>query len=141
MKTHLENKLIAIVRVRGTYGVRHDIKETMKRMNLNRVNSMVLLYGNKANIGMINKCSDFVTYGEIDSETLELVAKRKEIKVEKADIDGISAGKKSPKEVIPMPIRMHPPRKGYRGIKQSYKAGGDLGYRGKEINSLIKRMA
>ena len=40
-----------------------------------------------------------------------------------------------------MPIRMHPPRKGYRGIKQSYKAGGDLGYRGKEINSLIKRMA
>ncbi len=141
MKTNLENKLIAIVRVRGTLGVRQEIKETMKRMNLNRVNSMILLYGNRSNIGMINKCSDFVTYGEIDNDTLELVAKRKDMKVEKADIEKISSGKKSPKEVIAMPIRMHPPRKGYRSIKQNYKAGGDLGYRGAEINALIKRMA
>ncbi|MCL5786957.1 MAG: uL30 family ribosomal protein, partial [Candidatus Marsarchaeota archaeon] len=137
----LENKLIAIVRVRGTYGVRQEIKETMKRMNLNRVNSMIILYGNKSNIGMINKCSDFVTYGEIDSDTIELIAKKRNLKMEKSDIESVSTGKKSPKEVIKMPIRMHPPRKGYRGIKQSFKAGGDLGYRGKEINSLIKRMA
>ncbi len=141
MKPSLENKLIAIVRIRGTYGVRHDIKETMKRMSLDRVNSIVLLYGNKSNIGMVKKCGDFVTYGEIDDETLKLLLESKKLKLEKDDIDGISNGKKKPSELVHMPIRMHPPRKGYRSIKTGFNAGGDLGYRGMEINKLIKRMA
>ena len=37
-------------------------------------------------------------------------------------------------------IRLHPPRKGYEGIKRAYTTGGALGYRGKKINDLIKRM-
>ncbi|RLF30819.1 MAG: 50S ribosomal protein L30, partial [Thermoplasmata archaeon] len=37
-------------------------------------------------------------------------------------------------------LRLNPPRKGYEGVKRSFMEGGALGYRGKEINKLIKRM-
>jgi large subunit ribosomal protein L30 len=37
-------------------------------------------------------------------------------------------------------FRLHPPRKGYEGIKRSFKEGGALGYRGDKINILIRRM-
>jgi large subunit ribosomal protein L30 len=37
-------------------------------------------------------------------------------------------------------FRLHPPIKGYEGNKRSFRNGGSLGYRGKEINDLINRM-
>jgi large subunit ribosomal protein L30 len=37
-------------------------------------------------------------------------------------------------------FRLHPPEKGYEGIKRSYRSGGALGYRGSAINELIARM-
>ncbi|MGA3020674.1 MAG: hypothetical protein ABSD68_01865 [Candidatus Micrarchaeales archaeon] len=39
-----------------------------------------------------------------------------------------------------MPLRMHPPRHGYEGIKKDFKSGGALGYRSNGINELIRRM-
>ncbi|MDE1851136.1 MAG: uL30 family ribosomal protein [Candidatus Micrarchaeota archaeon] len=141
MKNSLENKIIAVIRVRGTMGVRRSINETLSRLSLRRVNNMAVIYGTKSNIGMIMKCKDFVTFGEITPETLAKVLERKEIKHSKEDIEGISKGKKSMKELDALPIRMHPPRHGYEGIKESYTAGGALGYRGEKINDLINRMA
>ena len=38
-------------------------------------------------------------------------------------------------------FRLHPPRKGYEGIRHSVNEGGSLGYRGEAINDLAKRMA
>lgn len=38
-------------------------------------------------------------------------------------------------------FRLHPPSKGFKGkVKRSYTAGGVTGYRGEDINNLIKRM-
>ena len=37
-------------------------------------------------------------------------------------------------------FRLHPPRKGYKDSKKAFNEGGTLGYRGEEINTLIKRM-
>jgi len=37
-------------------------------------------------------------------------------------------------------FRLNPPKNGYEGIKRSFKNGGALGYRGKEINKLIEKM-
>ena len=38
-------------------------------------------------------------------------------------------------------FRLHPPSKGFKGkVKRSYTAGGVTGYRGENINSLIKKM-
>ena len=35
-------------------------------------------------------------------------------------------------------FRLHPPRKGYKGIRHSVNEGGSLGYRGEDINNLAK---
>lgn len=140
MKPDLENKLIAVVRVRGRYGVRHTIAETMARMNVTRVNSMALLFGTKSNLGMIKKCNDFVTYGPVKEETVAKIFARKEAKASKEDINALMSGKKAAKEILELPIRLKPPRHGYEGIKKGYSNGGALGYRGDEINELISRM-
>ncbi|MDE1761633.1 MAG: uL30 family ribosomal protein [Candidatus Micrarchaeota archaeon] len=140
-KKNLENKLLAVVRVRGRARVRQSITETLNRLNLKRVNNLVLLYGSKSNIGMLNKCVDFVTFGEIDTTTLEKLLKEKGVEAKKELVDELENGKKNMKEVkVQLPMRMHPPKHGYEGIKVSYNAGGALGYRGAEINDLIKRM-
>ena len=36
-------------------------------------------------------------------------------------------------------FRLHPPRKGYEGIKRTFPEGA-LGFRGKEVNELVLKM-
>ena len=58
-----------------------------------------------------------------------------------ADPKVILDGKYDMKELRKsLPIRLHPPRKGYRSIKRNVKQGGALGYMGPDINGLIQRM-
>lgn len=141
VKKNIENRLLAVVRVRGRVNVRQSIAETMKRLNLKRVNNLVLLYADKSSMGMIKKCESFVTYGEVSEETLSKLFQKKEVKVEGGQLAELMQGKKNAKELgIKIPFAMHPPRKGYESIKKGYSTGGALGYRGEEINKLIVRM-
>lgn len=140
MKSNLENKLLAVVRIRGRIGVRRELNETMDRLRLNRVNNLVIIHGTKSAIGMIKKVGDFVTYGEINAETLANVLKEKGSKATKEELAEVFAGKKNPKDVIDIPIRLKPPKHGYEGIKHNFANGGALGYRGAEINGLLARM-
>jgi len=140
-KKDLENKLLAVVRVRGRVNVRQSISETLKRLNLNRVNNFILIQATKSNLGMINKCNDYVTYGEVSKEVVERLFEKKGIKLNEEDVSDLFTGKKSIKELsIEMPIGMKPPKHGYEHIKKSFSAKGSLGYRGEKINELIKRM-
>ena len=140
-KKNLENKLLAIVRVRGRARVRQSITETLIRLNLRRVNNLVLVFGTKSNIGMINKCHDFITFGEVSEEVLTKLLAKGGVDAKKEIVEELTKGKKSSQDFDGItPIRMHPPKHGYEGIKQGYTAGGALGYRGVEINDLIKRM-
>jgi large subunit ribosomal protein L30 len=141
MASETENKLLAVIRVRGRIGVRKDISETLKRLNLKSPNNMVLLASTRSNLGMIKKCNDYVTYGEIDSALVEKVLTKRGLKASKEDLAAISSGKKAAREVVDMPIRLHPPTHGYEGIKASFSRKGALGYRGSAINKLISRMA
>lgn len=141
MKKNLENKLLAVVRVRGTVKVRQSITETLNRLNLKRPNNMIFIYGNKSNIGMLSKCIDYVTFGEADKEIVERVLKREGVAAKKESVDELFGGKKSLKELnVKVPFRMHPPKRGYENTKSGYTAGGALGYRGNDINELVKRM-
>ncbi len=140
MKNNSENKLLAVIRVRGRVGVRWSISDTLKRMNLKYVNNLTLMYGNKSNLGMIKKCNDHVTYGEISPEVLAELVKDKKVEITKEQLQQLSEGKKGMREFTNPTIRMHPPRRGYEGNKVGFSAGGALGYRGEEINKLIKRM-
>ncbi len=150
----------AVVRVRGTVNIRHDIKKTLEMLRLNRVNHCVLVEESESYKGMLQKAKDYITWGEIEKDTLvELIKKRGRLigdkpldddyvksatsyksieELAEAIIEGKIKYRELP-EIKPV-FRLSPPRKGYEGIKRAYTVGGALGYRGKDINDLIKRM-
>jgi len=149
----------AVVKVRGSINVKPKIKETMKLMRLNRVNHCVIVPENETYDGMLKIIKDYVTWGEVDVETTELMLEssgktsgnaiftKKELKdssfkTMKALAKNLSEGKVVMRDVPKLKplFRLHPPRKGYEGIKRSFKDGGALGYRGEKINQLIRRM-
>lgn len=117
-----EHKKIAVILVRGLQGSRQNIRDTLKMLNILRRNVCVVVDGTNSLLGMINKVRTYVTYGEIDAETIALLEKRK------------NKGAKH--------YNLNSPRKGYgrKGIKYDFVNGGALGYRGNKINDLIKRM-
>ena len=149
--------MIAAIRVRGRVGTSRQVEDTLNMLRLSRVNHLVLVDDNPSYKGMLDKVKDYITWGEIDSETLsKMLAKRgrlmgnrrigdyflKNTKYKTIPEFSEALLKKEaelPKEIKPV-FRLHPPRKGYGGIKKSYKNKGALGYRGADINKLIQRM-
>jgi len=131
-----ENKRLAIVRVRGLVNLRHDIKETFEYLNLRNKNWCIVAEDRPTLKGMVAKVKDYVTWGELSDETFgELVSKRgKEEKGEKA----LEYKNKKYQKFF----RLNSPVKGYgrKGVKIAFSKGGALGYRGENINDLIKRM-
>ena len=150
----------AVVRVRGIININPDIKRTLQLLNLTRVNHCVLLEENASIKGMLQVAKDYVTWGEIEKDILSNLIKNRGLleggkdltedhiksstsfetfeKLSKAIIDNKFKYKEIP-NIKPI-FRLNPPKKGYEGIKRSFKNGGALGYRGKEINQLIGRM-
>ncbi len=150
----------AVIRVRGIPDVNRDIQHTMFLLGLNRVNHCVIVPENDVMKGMLQKAKDYITWGEVDQETLAaLIRTRGRIagddavtddylkeKSEFATIDDMAKAiiendyrMKDVDGAKPV-FRLHPPVKGYEGNKRSYRNGGALGYRGAEINALINRM-
>lgn len=111
---------IAVVRVRGLVKIRKDFVDTLKMLNLNQKNHCIIMENTPVNLGMIKKVKDFVTWGEVNEETIALLESRKKNKV----------------------YTLQPPKKGFgrKGIKMPFNKSGGLGYRGKKINELLKRM-
>ena len=149
-----------VIRVRGTTGVIGNIASTLQMLRLNRINHAVLVEENPSYKGMLQKGKDYITWGEIDTETLvELIEKRgklvggaaitEEYLAENTDYSSFEElanalinSEIKAKDINMKPVfRLHPPRKGYEGIRHSVKEGGSLGYRGEAINDLAKRMA
>ena len=151
---------LAVVRVRGRINVKNDIRDTLTMLGLGRVNHCVLIDETPQYIGMVRKVKDYVTWGPIDAETATLLVKERgrlegrkpldepilkemgEFKsfddMGKAIAEGQLNWSKLDKTV--RVFRLHPPRKGYEGVKRSYTVGGALGDRGEGINPLIQRM-
>ena len=150
----------AVIRIRGRIGVRRDIADTLKMLRLHKVNHCVIVPNTETYKGMLNKAKDYITYGEIDKDTLvKLILKRgrlpgnKRLNEEKVkelmDLSVEELAEKIVNEEILLkntplkPVfRLHPPRKGYdkAGIKKPFSVGGALGYRGAEINTLLEKM-
>lgn len=137
----------AVIRIRGLTGVKTPIENTMKLLRLYRKNFCVIVPDNEKYLGMIKKAKDYVTWGEIDEETFELLVEKRgeEYKGRETDRKGkieyrkfVKIGDKKIKKFF----RLNMPRKGFgrKGIKVAFSKGGALGYRGEKINDLIKRM-
>jgi large subunit ribosomal protein L30 len=132
------DKLVAVVRIRGRVNVRSDITETLNRLHLKRVNNMALIKETPSMHGMIHKVENYVAYGEIDEPTL---AKLLEKHAKELSVKDVMAGKVDAEKFKElMPFRLHPPRHGFKSTKLSIKNKGNLGYNGAAINALITRM-
>ena len=152
--------MLAVIRIRGTTGIRPAAAKTAELMRLNRINHMVLVEDNDVNRGMLQKVKDYVTWGEIDDATVEMILKyRAQLKghnplmeEELKDISGyetfkdlasaINQGKikyKDIRDIVPV-VRLNPPKGGYEAVRKPVGQGGSAGYRGKDINRLILAM-
>jgi len=150
--------MIAVVRVRGSVGVRTDIEDTLEMLGLNTINSCVLVPEGDTHKGMIEKVKDFVTYGKIKSETLLMLIKKrgrligdKKLVEENVKETGFDSIEKMAKSIFEEKVkikgipkfkrvfRLTPPSKGFKSIKEHYPKG-DLGNRGEKINELLERM-
>jgi len=122
----MPNNKIAIIRVRGNVGVRSDIANTLSLLRLYKKNNCVIVPDTYTYRGMITKVRDYVTYGNIDDETLKLLDKNPTRRVYN--------------EILH--FRLNPPKKGFgrKGIKLPFTKGGALGDRKDKINDLIRRM-
>ncbi|MFQ5892400.1 MAG: 50S ribosomal protein L30 [Candidatus Methanofastidiosia archaeon] len=149
---------IVVVRVRGTPKVPREIRETLKMLRLTKPNHTVIVDDRETYMGMLGKVKDFVTFGELNSEIAKrLISKWGRLPGDER-IDEGYVKKKTKKSIskfvkdfmkfecefsdlgIKEVFRLHPPRKGYESIKKGYSQRGALGYRGEEINILLKRM-
>jgi large subunit ribosomal protein L30 len=116
----------AAILIRGPHDIRKDIKDTLYFLKLRKKNALVIVPDTPVFKGMLMKVKDYITWGEIDDETLALLKEKR--------------GKTSKDEGTV--FFLHPPRGGFerKGIKKSFKEKGALGFRKEKINDLIKRM-
>ncbi|MFO7872706.1 MAG: uL30 family ribosomal protein [Candidatus Undinarchaeales archaeon] len=114
---------LAVIRIRGNAAVPKRIDHTLNLLNLRNRNNCVILEDNESNRGMIQKAQNFITFGEIDKETLKLLKEKR--------------GEENSKT-----FKLSPPKRGFDkgGVRKRHNEGGALGYRGKEINELLRRM-
>ncbi|ASJ00120.1 50S ribosomal protein L30 [Thermococcus gorgonarius] len=151
---------LALIRLRSGIRARGEVRDTLAMLRLHRINHLVIVDDTPSYRGMIQKVKDYITWGEIDKETLvKLLRKRGRLVGNKPITDeyvqeklGMTLEEFAEKVIngemklrdlpnIKPVFRLHPPRGGLKGSKKrSFKEGGVLGYRGEKINELIERM-
>jgi large subunit ribosomal protein L30 len=149
----------AVIRVRGSVNISKDIADTMRFLRLNRSNHCVVIPENPQYKGMLQKAKDYITWGEIQPETLarllvtrgsaagekitdSYVKKNSKFKSVIAFAKAVAKGDESMGSLSGLGpvLRLHPPLKGFEGVKKPFSLGGSLGYRGEKINDLLTRM-
>ena len=149
---------IAAIRIRGTVNVEKTIKDTLTMLRLEHPHHCVVIDDRESYRGMLQKVKDYVTFGEIDKETFTNLLLKWGRTPGDERIDKTYIKKKTGKSVttfvnkffksevdldelgIKKVFRLHPPRKGYKGIRLGYNQGGSLGYRGEKMVFLLKRI-
>jgi large subunit ribosomal protein L30 len=149
----------AVVKMRGTVKSKPDVRRTLELSNLDRTNHCVIIEDNEHYRGMLQKVKDYVAWGEIDAETLTIVLNKRGMLAggkkltddylkqnsEFGDIKSLAhaiadgrVNLKSIPNLSPV-LRLHPPRKGHKGIKKPFPAGV-LGFHRTMINELLLKM-
>lgn len=143
----------AVVRIRGRIELKKTVQDTLDMISLRKVNWVTVIDPTPTYLGMIQKAKDYITWGEIDEETFKRLVekwgrKAGDERLEKSEAGDFAkkfmAGEMTFNKAGVKPVfKLHPPSKGYErgGIKHHLSVGGSLGYRGKEINVLLAKMA
>jgi large subunit ribosomal protein L30 len=161
MESSIKNPILA-VRLRGTASDNPDVQRTMESLKLERTFQARLLDNTPSNLGMLRSAKVLVAWGEVSPDLLGRVLEKRG---ERDGADGLDdsflrlfgkvsfddlaksivAGETSLHELLraglKVPFRFHPPRGGFkRSLRRAVTDGGELGYRGQDINVLAKRM-
>ena len=147
-----------VVRVRGSIHSKHEIGETLRFLHLSRPNHATVVPEDPAFRGMLTRVQGYVTWGEADEATVGLlIASRGRTPDGKSvapppggaatGVGDVTALAKSvlagglPRVGAVRPLfRLHPPKGGWRSTKKPFSLGGALGYRGRAINDLVRKM-
>ena len=158
-----KSSCIIAVRLRGGAGVATDVEATLNMLHLRRKYNAVLMYNKPDVLGMLKKTKDYITWGEADREVLSLLLSERsrphgageltaKYLKERLQIPSIQRLVEMIEQAevplgtlygagIPPVFCLHPPKGGFkRSLKRPLTDGGELGYRGTEITSLISRM-
>ncbi len=151
-----------VIRIRGGVKARKEDLDTLHMLHLKHANHATIVPKTPSYEGMLHKVQHYVTWGEPNIKTIKRLLKRMELNggeklseenvkrlgyssleelAEKLLKAEVTLSKLREKGLKPY-IRLHPPRKGFKGtIKKHVKAGGEYGYRGEKINELAVRMS
>jgi len=147
-----------IVRVRGSLHARHDVVETLHYLHLTRPNHATVVPEVPSVRGMLSKVQGYVTWGEAEPETVSLLLKERGETVAGARLTAEAVSDIAPGQDLPAitrsvaekgltqvrgikPLfRLKAPKGGWRSTKKPFTLGGALGYRGRSINDLVRKM-
>jgi large subunit ribosomal protein L30 len=116
---------IAVVRIRGRYNLKKEFEDTLTLLGLKTKNSCAVIEVTPNNMGMVKKVKDFVTYGEVSDDIVKKLSEKK------------APFKQTEKKIV---FTLPNPKKGFKSVRLGFKQGGDLGYRGDEINAYLERV-
>jgi large subunit ribosomal protein L30 len=147
-----------VVRVRGSIHAKREIGATLRFLHLTRPNHATVVPEDPAFRGMLTRVQGYVTWGETDEETVGLLLSSRGKSTEGRPLTGEPGTAPAPpsdvatlaKTVVadglprvagvrPL-FRLRAPKGGWRSTKKPYTLGGALGYRGRSINELVRKM-
>ena len=148
--------MLSVVRIKGSVRVHYDIEYTLRLLRLSKINHCVVVDDTPYFRGMIQKVKDYVAWGEIDEKSLVTLlenrgrlSSNRRLTTEFLEEHGfesfkdlaskVLSGETTLKGLISPVFRLHPPRKGHRGIKQTRVTGGVLGFH-QDIGELLQKM-
>ncbi|HEV8049593.1 MAG TPA: 50S ribosomal protein L30 [Thermoplasmata archaeon] len=147
-----------VIRVRGGIHAKQEIIDTLDLLHLNRPNHATILPEAPSYRGMLTKVQGYVTWGEAEPETLSLLLKERGESTTGERLTDTTArevarvkdfndltrtilaeGMTRTPGVRPL-LRLRAPKGGWRSTKKPFALGGALGYRGRAVNDLARRM-
>ena len=151
----------AIVQLRGEVNMSGDVHDTLKMLNVHRVNHCAFVPETDTYRGMITKVNDYVAHGEPSVDAVETVLSTRaepedgDAAVDEAwlaehtDYDDFGALAEAlvaeettlREQGLSPALRLHPPRGGHRGQKHPTSEGGQLGKHSTDaIDELLEAM-
>lgn len=113
--------MYAVIRIVGQSGTSDKTEDTLEILNLDRKFSCTFVPEGESYEGMLKRAKDAVTWGEVDSDLMEKVIEKKGQK-----------GKDT--------ANLSPPSGGFKNSTKFTHPKGEAGYRGEDINGLLRRM-
>ena len=155
--------VILAVRIRGTATDNPDVRKTMETLKMESTFRARLLESNPSTLGMLRTAKNLVAWGQVNPEVLESLLRKRAEREGNKKLDeefakvffkkenvaelakSLITGEVGVKDLwlagVKPRFRLHPPKGGFkRSTRRAATDGGELGYRGDDINRLVRRM-